>query len=163
MATQLQRIKALYAEGVINKSEYDGLVTRERRVRGGLNLVRTKLGENFDDFRARAYDVAKCRGKQHWWDTYSYELPYRPVGAVFTESERCERCHKIRITLINALGRTDRHKYIDPPGFKLEGVRTTKGDWKELLRYFELGLQLDALEEEGESAPIVHMSDRRTA
>ena len=95
MATYRQRIIALYQGRVISKSKYDELIARERRIRGGLELVRTKIDENFDDFRARSYATAKCRGKLHKWEDFEgFDLGYRPMGGVFTETERCERCGK---------------------------------------------------------------------
>lgn len=160
VATHRQRIIALFTEGVISKQQYNELLARERRIRGGLDLVKTKLGESFSDFRARAYDVATCRGDIHWWERCSYDLGYRPVGAVFTESRRCVRCQKVKITVINALGRKDRHIYIDPIGFKLDGVRTTKDDWKQLVRYMDLGYELDDLESDEVSAEVVSISVR---
>lgn len=162
MATYRQRIIALYQGGVISKSKYDELIARERRIRGGLELVRIKLDKSYDEFRARAFQVASCRGDGHWWQRSDYDPGYRPTGGVFREPRTCARCGMIRVTVVNAIGQADRHVYFPPANYKLEGVRTTRGDWKQLIRHFELGFDLDELEAGlGEGAEVVPL--HRTA
>ena len=165
MATYRQRIYQLFEAGEIDDTKKDELLKRQRHASGSLDLVKTKLGESFSEFRSRAYEVAQCRGRQHWWDeSYEFSLGYLPIGAVYTESALCVRCGKTRITLVNAIGKTDRHIYIDPSGFSLEGVKTTKADWKALARYIELGMILDQLEAgEEKTAKVVSIKKRTIA
>lgn len=167
LATLRNRIIDLKVEGVIDQTKYNQMIQIERRLRGGLGLVETKLGEHFAEFKARAYTVAKCRGREHMWDwSYDHQLSYRPIGSVYTESARCLNCTTVKVVIINALGQADRTVYYHPDGYSLSGVRTTKRDWKELVRYMELMMEVEELEQQEQSAPtapVVPIGKRRSA
>ena len=165
MATLRTRIIDLKSEGVIDQAKYKELIEIERRLRGGLGLVETKLGEHFAEFKARAYTVAVCRGRSHPWDyTYKHQLSYRPTGAVYTESARCFNCGTIKVTIINAIGKSDRTNYYHPDGYSFKGIRTTKADWKELVRYMEFVRDIEELEQSSSSvSTVTPIRGRRSA
>jgi len=167
LATLLQRINTLYDEGNISRSTRDQLQSKERYTRGALELVKTKLGESFDDFVARSNVVARCRGKQHRWDSVEINLGRMPMGGVYYETERCDNCGKVRVTVINGIGMKDRTFYIDPPGFTMKGVKTSKADWKVLLRRMTLEHEIMNLEQgintEAEDGKVVPIRAARTA
>lgn len=164
--TMKQRIEALYDDGKISREQFYELMHRERYVRGALTALKPKLGESFDDFLSRSYDHAECKGRQHRWDEVDVMLDYRPIGAAFYETERCERCGMIKVIIVNGLGQKDRNDYKPPEGYSFKGVKTSKSDWKVLLRYKKLDQQLAMLEQgltQAEPDNVVHLDRGRTA
>lgn len=140
-----QRIEALLDEDLISVDEFNELMNRERYVRGALQTLAPKLGESFSDFKARSYGQAKCRARGHRWDEVELLLDYRPIGARFYETERCDRCGMVKIIIINGIGVMDRTHYKQPPGYRLEGTRTSRSDWKVIDRYNKLDRTIEAL------------------
>lgn len=161
--TLKQRIENLFDEEVIDADTYNELMVRERYTRGALALVRTKLEESFDDFMSRSHIVAQCRGRQHPWVMTPIDLGYRPTGCLFYETDLCSSCSKIRVKVINGIGRRDRTFYIDPPGFALEGVKTAKSDWTILARYMDLNSEVHVLEHSGQPTNVVPITSLQSA
>lgn len=142
-----QRIEALLDEDKITSGQSAELMQRERYVRGALHALMPKLGESFDDFMSRSYEHAQCRARQHRWDEIENFLDYRPIGAAFYETERCNRCRMVKIIIVNGIGQKDRPRYIPTPSYALEGAKITKSDWKILLRYMKLEFEIQHLEQ----------------